>query len=81
MSYETGSQAARQLSPEARLTGMIEVHSEKVTDIDATLDEAIKVVTRAAEHHRMGILVTRISSGSYVVRVHPHVPVGLVRHR
>lgn len=79
MSYEIGRAAAVPLSREARLTGMVEVHTENVADIDASLEEAIKVVTLAAERHHMGILVTRIQSGRYVVRAHPLVPAGLVR--
>ncbi|GAP54039.1 hypothetical protein AHiyo6_06040 [Arthrobacter sp. Hiyo6] len=64
-----------------RWPGMREVTVTTAAEVDAALEEAIEVVTVAAEHYGMGILVTRIGIGRYIVRVHPQVPGGLVRRR
>jgi len=48
---------------------------------ERTVDAAIELVTQAARRNDMGIMVTDIGMGQYVVRAHPAVPVDLVRHQ
>lgn len=68
--------------PNARLSpGMVEVNVDKAADVDDALREAVDFVYSAATEHRMGIMVTRIGAGWYIVRAHPEVPLGLVRQR
>lgn len=62
-------------------TGMVEVTAEGAAEVDATLEDAIASLTPAAVRHEMGILITQIGTGRFVVRVHPLVPHGLVRRR
>jgi hypothetical protein len=59
--------------------GMLEVHVKEASEVDDALDGAIKVVLKAADAHRTGILITRVDAGQYIVRAHPAVPFGLVR--
>ena len=40
---------------------------------------AIDQVTPAASRNDMGIMVTEIQEGHFVVRAHPEVPYGLIR--
>lgn len=63
------------------LTGMLEVNVSKSEELDRALEEAIAVITKAAVHHRTGIMVTRTGVGRYIVRAHPAVPYGLVRQQ
>jgi hypothetical protein len=60
---------------------MLEIHVTSAADVDQALEEAIAVITAAAQHHRTGILITRTGPGSYIVRAHPSVPFGLTRQR
>jgi hypothetical protein len=64
-----------------RSPGMVEVNVSSATDVDHALDEAVAAVRDAAIRHRTGILITRIAPGSYIVRAHPEVPIGLTRQR
>lgn len=69
------------LAPHPRIsTGVIEINVTSA-DVEPALEDAIQSVTPAAVHHGMGILITRIGLGRYVVRAHPYVPEGLVRRR
>lgn len=61
--------------------GMLEVQVKDASEVDNALEEAISVVLTAARKHRIGILVTRIETGRYIVRAHPAVPFGLIRQR
>ncbi|BCW05773.1 MULTISPECIES: hypothetical protein [unclassified Arthrobacter] len=61
--------------------GMLEVQVKDASEVDNALEEAISVVQKAARKHRIGILVTRIETGRYIVRAHPAVPFGLIRQR
>ena len=70
------------LAPHPSLsTGVIEINVLTSADVEPALEDAIHSVTPAAVHHGMGILITRIGLGRYVVRAHPDVPEGLVRRR
>lgn len=60
---------------------MVEVNVSTVAELDQALEEAIAAVTEAAAQHHIGILVTRMSTGRYIVRAHPAVPFGLVRQQ
>ena len=69
--------------PERRhdLTGMVEVHVEKASQLQAALEDAVGKVSAAAAEYRVGIMITRIDTLVYVVRAHPAVPVGLIRQQ
>jgi hypothetical protein len=58
---------------------MVEVHVERAAELDRSLNDAVGVVSKAALDHRMGIMITRIGTGRYIVRAHPDVPFGLTR--
>jgi hypothetical protein len=59
--------------------GMVELTITEATLLDEALDAAIAQVMEAAVHHRVGVMVTRIGPGRYIVRAHPAVPYGLTR--
>lgn len=61
--------------------GMVEVHVEKGVQVDQALNDAICQVMKAATKHRVGIMVTRLDAGWYMVRAHPEVPFGLTRQQ
>jgi len=61
--------------------GMLEVTVESGADLDDVLENAIKLITKSAKYHQVGIMVTRTGVGRYVVRAHPAVPYGLIRQR
>ncbi|MGX1161377.1 hypothetical protein FBY31_0249 [Arthrobacter sp. SLBN-100] len=61
--------------------GMVEVLISDPSELEIALAEAIEVVSEAATNHSLGIMVTRVGIGSYVVRAHPEVPFGLIRQR
>ena len=61
--------------------GMLEISVTKPEDLDQVLNDAIAQVTQAAAHYRMGVLVTRLGAGRYIVRAHPGVPFGLIRKK
>jgi hypothetical protein len=63
------------------LTGMLEVNVETLAEVEPTLEAAIQSVSPAAVRYGMGILITQIGLGRYVVRAHPHVPEGFVRRQ
>jgi hypothetical protein len=63
------------------LPGMLEVSVDSAAEVDLALEKAIAVITETATHHRTGALVTRIGAGSYIVRAHPNVPLGLIRQQ
>lgn len=44
------------------------------------LDAAVEAVEPAATEHNIGILVSDLGGGRYIVRAHPVVPAGFVRH-
>lgn len=66
----------RQLSP-----GMVEVRVTEASDLDRALNDAVGSVMGAAELYRIGVMITRTGPGHYVVRAHPAVPHGLIRHQ
>lgn len=59
--------------------GMVEVRVQKASEVDHALNEAIVRVRKAATRYRLGIMVTRLEAGWYIVRAHPEVPFGLFR--
>lgn len=59
--------------------GMLEVNVPANEDERRALKEGIEAVTPAAIRHGVGILVTEITAGRYIVRAHPAVPSGYVR--
>lgn len=59
--------------------GMLEVTAASGSDVPDSLANAIDVVSRAADEHRTGILISRIGLDRYIVRAHPGVPYGLIR--
>lgn len=61
--------------------GVVEVKVERAADLDGALNDAVTEVLKAAIEHKIGILVTRIDVGRYIVQAHPEVPVGLTRQR
>jgi hypothetical protein len=61
--------------------GMVEVYVERASQVDESLIEAIALVTTAATNNRIGIMITRLDVGRYIVRAHPEVPFGLTRER
>jgi hypothetical protein len=63
------------------LTGMLEINVETLAEVEPTLEAAIQSVSTAAVRYGMGILITQIGLGRYVVRAHPHVPEGFVRRQ
>jgi hypothetical protein len=63
------------------LTGMQEINVETLAEVEPKLEAAIQSVSPAAARYGMGILITQIGLGRYVVRAHPHVPEGLVRRQ
>ena len=62
-----------------RFPGMMEVQVERAAELDQALTEAVDIISKAANEHRTGIMITRIGVGQYVVRAHPDVPFGLTR--
>ncbi|MEW1986399.1 hypothetical protein [Pseudarthrobacter oxydans] len=67
---------------DSRSPGMLEVTvAGGAAEKERTVDAAIELVTQAARRNDMGIMVTDIGMGQYVVRAHPAVPVDLVRHQ
>lgn len=67
--------------PRVEKPGMVEVRVEQASELDDVLTTAIEVIKKAAAEHRVGILVTRIDTGRYIVRAHPAVPFGLIRQQ
>lgn len=61
--------------------GAVEVRVDHAAQVDTALEEAITVVSPAAAEHQIGIMVTRMGAGVYMVRAHPEVPFGLTRQR
>ena len=59
---------------------MVEVRVREPREASAALADAVRRVGEAADRYGTGILVTEIGEGCYVVRAHPAVPHGLVRH-
>lgn len=59
--------------------GMLEVNVERADDDSQVLEAAVKVISASAESHHVGIMITRIGNGRYIVRAHPGVPYGFVR--
>ena len=66
---------------DSRSPGMLEVTVTEGAEKGRTVDAAINLVAQAAQRNEMGILVTDLGMGQYVVRAHPAVPVDLVRHQ
>ncbi|MEV7633954.1 hypothetical protein ACFYLX_14565 [Pseudarthrobacter enclensis] len=62
-----------------RPPGMLEVTVGRGTGLDEALGQAVAVVSPSADEHRLGIMISRVDTDRYVVRVHPAVPYGLVR--
>lgn len=80
INYSIEASAARPVSDQ-RAPGMVEVHVETAGQIDQALTEAVTHVTPAATSNRMGIMITRLGVGWYIVRAHPQVPFGLTRQQ
>jgi hypothetical protein len=59
--------------------GMIEVRVEDALQVDQALNSAVVGIQPAAIRHQVGILISRIGPGYYIVRAHPEVPYGLTR--
>ena len=70
---------ASQVQGDERLPGMLEVNVTSAAEVDQALEEAIAIITEAAAHHGIGVLITRTGACSYIVRAHPAVPYGLIR--
>lgn len=51
------------------------------SEVDQALTEAVAQVTKAATSNRIGIMITRLDAGRYMVRAHPQVPFGLTRQQ
>lgn len=68
-------------APSPRAPGMVEVHVEMASEVDQALTEAVAQVTKAATSNRIGIMITRLDAGRYMVRAHPQVPFGLTRQQ
>lgn len=73
-------QHTEDVSEALRTPGMVEVTATEEATLGLALGNAIAVVSRAADEHSTGILVSRIGSDRYIVRAHPAVPYGMVRH-
>lgn len=58
---------------------MVEVRVPASRDARETLAGAVQLVRKAADQFSMGIMITYVGEGCYVVRAHPSVPHGLVR--
>lgn len=59
--------------------GVVEVKVERASDLDGALNEAATEALKAAIEHKVGILMTRVDVGRYIVQAHPEVPFGLTR--
>jgi hypothetical protein len=82
MKVSATSQGSAGASQRSRPTpGMLPINVATLAEVEPTLEEAIQSVSPAAAHYGMGILITRIGIGRYVVRAHPHVPEGFVRRQ
>lgn len=62
-----------------RFPGMLDVTAPEASDLPDALGNAIAVVSRAADVHRTGILISRVGRDRYIVRAHPAVPYGMIR--
>lgn len=69
------------LTDQGRSAGMVEVRAEEAGRAREALADAIRVVQEAADRHSIGIMITHVGEGCYVVRAHPAVPHGLVREQ
>lgn len=76
----TGTSSRAGGSPQTA-SGIVEVRVERASDIDHALTEAITQVRDAATMHHVGIMVTRLDAGWYIVRAHPEVPFGFTRQQ
>lgn len=65
--------------PEGRSAGAVEVRAGQSDDVGRALEDAVRAVGEAADRHGIGIMITDVGGGCYVVRAHPAVPYGLVR--
>ncbi|MFP5367926.1 MAG: hypothetical protein ACLGIS_13985, partial [Actinomycetes bacterium] len=68
--HSTPASEARQPAP-----GMLEVIAPDAGTADQEINDAIARVTEAAAIYGTGVLVTRVSTGHYIIRAHPAVPV------
>lgn len=64
-----------------QLPGMLEVNVNSAIEVARALEQAIATITETAKHHGMGVLVTCVGAGSYIIRAHPGVPYGVVRQQ
>lgn len=60
---------------------MVEVRVPASGEARETLAGAVRLVRGAADQFSMGIMITDVGEGCYVVRAHPAVPHGLVREQ
>lgn len=78
----TAQHSASQSQAESeRLPGKLEVSVTSATEVDPALQKAIASVTETAEHHRIGVLVTRTGPGRYTVQASPAVPYRLIQQK
>lgn len=77
----TGSGQQPDIREPDRPPGMLEVNVSSAAELDEALENAVSLVMESATHHKIGVMITRIGIGSYVVRAHPAVPYGLVRQQ
>lgn len=59
----------------------VEVRIARAAQLGEALQRATDLVSRVAVQRRMGILMTRVGPGRYIVQTYPDVPFGLTRHR
>ncbi|WP_240684937.1 hypothetical protein [Arthrobacter nitrophenolicus] len=52
----------------------------ETSGLSDALGNAVDVVAKAAAAHRTGILISRVGTDRYIVRAHPAVPYGFIRH-
>lgn len=61
--------------------GLLEVRVSSAEDLDQVLNEATELVIETAKRHHIGVMVTRIGTGQYIVHAHPAVPYGLTQQQ
>ena len=64
-----------------RPPGMVEINVANMREPEEELANAVAIVTESASFHKVGVMITRIGTATYVVRAHPAVPYGLVRQQ
>lgn len=78
---DSPTRSGETLKKDPRSPGMVEVDVKDGEEARKSLEAAIMAVSGAAQRNNMGIMVTELGPGYYIVRAHPMVPFGLVRRR